>query len=129
MTINPESFILAMEKEVANYHTPVVDLIALQTRDPFKVLVATILSARTKDETTAGASRRLFNVAPDIYSLAVLSEDKIRELIHPVGFFNNKAGYLYRLQHLFQISRTDENRHWHPCPVLSDCYKPQLLRA
>ena len=61
------------------------------------MLVATILSARTKDETTAVASRRLFNVAPDIYSLAGLSEDNIRELIHPVGFFNNKAKYLSRL--------------------------------
>lgn len=97
MGINPESFLQALEQEVANYKTPVVDLIAVQTRDPFKVLVATILSARTKDETTAGASRRLFNAAPDIHSLAGLSEDKIREFIHPVGFFNNKANYLSRL--------------------------------
>lgn len=97
MPINLESFLLALEQEVASYHTPVVDLIAVQTRDPFKVLVATILSARTKDETTSKASRRLFNEAPDVHALAGLSEEKIRELIYPVGFFKNKAKYLYSL--------------------------------
>ncbi|MCD6273205.1 MAG: endonuclease III [Deltaproteobacteria bacterium] len=97
MGIKLESFILALEQEVANYHTPVVDLIAVQTRDPFKVLVATILSARTRDETTARASRSLFNEAPDIHALADLSEKRIRALIRPVGFFNNKAKYLYGL--------------------------------
>ena len=97
MDINLESFISALEQEVANYHTPVVDLIAVQTHDPFKVLVATILSARTRDETTARASRSLFNEAPDIHALAGLSERRIRALIRPVGFFNNKAKYLYRL--------------------------------
>jgi len=92
-----ESFLQALEQEVANYHTPVVDLIAVQTRDPFKVLVATILSARTKDDTTAKASARLFKAAPDIHALAGLSEEKIRKLIRPVGFFNNKAKYLKSL--------------------------------
>jgi endonuclease III len=97
MSMKLESFILALEQEVASYHTPIVDLIAVQTRDPFKVLVATILSARTKDETTTRASRRLFNEAPDIHALAGLSEQRIRALIRPVGFFNNKAKYLHRL--------------------------------
>jgi len=97
MDIKLESFLLAVEQEVANYHTPVVDLIAVQTRDPFKVLVATILSARTRDETTSRASRRLFKEAPDIHALAGLSEKRIRKLIQPVGFFNNKAKYLYGL--------------------------------
>ena len=95
--MNLESFLLALEQEVASYHTPVVDLVAVQTRDPFKVLVATILSARTKDETTAKASARLFKEAPDVHSLAGLSVEKIRKLIKPVGFFNNKAKFLRNL--------------------------------
>ncbi len=94
MKITLEDFILALEKEVADYHTPIVDLIAVQTRDPFKVLVATILSARTRDETTALAAGRLFKEAPDIHALAALNEKRIRALIRPVGFFNNKARYL-----------------------------------
>lgn len=86
-----------IKKEVATYQVPVVDLIAVQTRDPFKVLVATILSARTKDETTAAASKRLFARAPDAPSLGKLSEDRIRKLIYPVGFYKNKAAYLAAL--------------------------------
>ncbi|MEK6822191.1 MAG: exodeoxyribonuclease III, partial [Nanoarchaeota archaeon] len=47
-------------KEVQSYQVPVVDLVKVQTDDPFKVLLATILSARTGDRTTAEASARLF---------------------------------------------------------------------
>jgi len=90
-------FIERLKKEVAQYRVPVVDLMAVQTRSPFKILVATILSARTKDEVTAAASERLFKLAPDIKALDSLSLDKIRELIYPVGFYKAKAKYLYHL--------------------------------
>ncbi len=86
-----------LKQEVADYQVPVVDLIAVQTRSPFKVLVATILSARTKDEVTAQASERLFREAPDADHLAGLSQDHIQELIFPVGFYKSKAGYLAKL--------------------------------
>lgn len=91
------SYIAAVKKEVETYDVPVVDLIATQTKDPFKVLVATILSARTKDETTAKASERLFKTAPDLASLQELSEEEIRNRIYPVGFYKSKAGYLAKL--------------------------------
>ena len=47
MTFPIDEAVSRLEKTVAALHTPIVDLIAVQTRDPFKVLVATILSART----------------------------------------------------------------------------------
>ncbi len=97
MSIDIEAFLKIVAHEVADKRVPIVDLIAVQTRDPFKVLVATILSARTKDETTAAAAARLFASAPDLQRLAVLSEEKIAGLIYPVGFYRNKAGYLARL--------------------------------
>ena len=59
--------------------------------------MATILSARTKDETTAKSSARLFKHAPDAVSLAALSEEKIANLIYPVGFYNTKARHLTKL--------------------------------
>ncbi len=90
-------FIEAVKKEVQTYKVPVVDLIAVQTRDPFKVLVATILSARTKDETTASAAARLFKKAPDAPALSRLSEQDIQKLIYPVGFYKNKAAFLAAL--------------------------------
>jgi exodeoxyribonuclease-3 len=86
-----------LAREVATYAVPVVDLIAVQSNDPYQVLVATILSARTKDETTAAAAARLFKKAPDLRGLACLSEEEIARLIYPVGFYRNKAGYLARL--------------------------------
>jgi len=89
--------IAVLEHEVAGYRVPVADLVAVQTNDPFKVLVATILSARTKDETTAAAAARLFKKAPDIEGLRSLGEEQIAKLIYPVGFYKSKAGYLARL--------------------------------
>ena len=58
MTLAIDEIISILETEVKDYQVPIVDLIAAQTKDPFKVLIATILSARTKDEPTAAASRR-----------------------------------------------------------------------
>ncbi len=92
-----ERFIEILEKEVKDYQVPVVDLIAVQTKDPFKVLVATILSARTKDEVTAEASGRLFARAATVQELAELDEKTLQKLIYPVGFYKNKARYLAAL--------------------------------
>jgi exodeoxyribonuclease III len=86
-----------LEQEVQTYQVPVVDLIAVQTHDPFKVLVATILSARTRDEVTALAAARLFAKAPTLQALAALDEKTLQQLIYPVGFYKNKAGYLAAL--------------------------------
>ncbi len=94
MSIDIDLFLATVATVVKKQRTPVVDLIAVQTEDPFKVLVATILSARTKDETTAVASARLFKDAPDCTSLARLSEERIAELIYPVGFYKTKARHL-----------------------------------
>lgn len=97
MLINIDRLISMLEKKVVDYKTPIVDLIAVQTRDPFKVLVTTILSARTRDEVTARAAARLFARAPDITGLARLPAKKIARLIYPVGFYNTKAGHLKKL--------------------------------
>jgi len=83
--------------DAAKYQAPVVDLIAVQTKDPFKVLVATMLSARTKDEVTAQAAGRLFAKAADPESLRRLGAEEISRLIYPVGFYKAKAAYLLHL--------------------------------
>ncbi|MEA3547917.1 MAG: exodeoxyribonuclease III [Thermodesulfobacteriota bacterium] len=103
MTFDIDFILKTLEKEVSVYAVPVVDLIAVQTKDPFKVLVATILSARTKDETTARASARLFKKADDADSLSHLPEDEIAKLIYPVGFYKNKARYLTKLPEALQV--------------------------
>lgn len=97
-----EQVILILEKETADYDVPVVDLIAAQTGDPFKVLVATIISARTRDEVTAAASRRLFARAANMKELACLSVAELEKIIHPAGFFRNKAKYLAHLPQVIE---------------------------
>ncbi len=97
MAIDIDWFLAIAAAAINNQQLPVVDLIAVQTEDPFKILVATILSARTKDETTASASARLFRHAPDVDALALLPEQRLAELIYPVGFYKTKARHLAML--------------------------------
>jgi endonuclease-3 len=71
---------------------PAVEKIAKdQQEDPFQVLIATMLSAQTRDAITAAASSRLFRVARTPASMAKLSEARIQELIYPVSFYRHKA--------------------------------------
>ncbi len=77
--------------EVKKWHVPVVTLIALQDKDPFKVFMSTIISLRTKDEVTIEASKKLFAILgkpSDIYNVS-LSE--IEKAIYPAGFYKRKA--------------------------------------
>lgn len=62
--------------------------------NPFQTLVATMMSARTNDDTTVVAAKRLFAKAPDAKGLVQLSEDEIVKLIYPVGFYKTKAKQL-----------------------------------
>ena len=59
--------------------------------DPFRVLISTILSARTRDTVTEAASERLFSYYPDANSLSKAPIGKVAELIKPVAFYNHKA--------------------------------------
>ena len=70
-----------------------VNAVAAETDrpDPFRVLVSTIISLRTRDETTLAASRRLFETAATPAAVATLPVERIEELIYPAGFYRNKA--------------------------------------
>jgi endonuclease-3 len=65
--------------------------------DPYKTLISTLMSARTKDDTTLLAAKRLFEKAPDISSLCKLTQSKIENLIYPVGFYKTKAKHIKNL--------------------------------
>jgi endonuclease-3 len=62
--------------------------------DPFKILIGTLLSARTQDATTHAASERLFRVARTPRAMARLSVREIERLIYPVSFYRNKARFV-----------------------------------
>ncbi len=73
---------------------PVVTLIALTSRDPYRVLASCVLSLRTQDGTTAAAAQRLFRIAPTVDALAKARVADVRKAIYPVGFYNTKAQQL-----------------------------------
>jgi endonuclease III len=79
-------------KAIHGLAEPAVEKIARdQKEDPFQVLIATMLSAQTKDAVTAAASSRLFRVARNPQSMAALSAARIEKLIYPVSFYRTKA--------------------------------------
>ncbi len=86
-----------LEKHFHSVRTPVVDLIQAETKDPFKVLVATILSARTKDATTAKTVSELFKVVNVPEDLNDISYDMLDRIIWQVGFHREKARHLKQL--------------------------------
>jgi endonuclease-3 len=86
-----------LREEFGKRNAPIVDLIATQTQDPFCILLATMLSTRTKDETTAQACERLFRVVRQPHDLDRLSVRDIEKLIFPVGFYRTKARHLKEL--------------------------------
>ena len=83
-----------LKKEYESHNAPIVEFVKVQTGSVFKVLLATILSARTKDQTTAGAAARLFKVVRTPSDLRHTPVGKIEKLIFPVGFYRTKARHL-----------------------------------
>ena len=72
-----------------------VEKVSKESReDPFRVLIATMLSAQTKDAVTDQASTRLFRVARTPRVMARLRHDRIEGLIYPVSFYRNKARHV-----------------------------------
>lgn len=80
-----------LREEYKKWNAPIVTLISVQTKDPYKVLISTLLSLRTKDDVTAKASYRLFEKADTPGKMIKLTENEIEKLIFPVGFYKNKA--------------------------------------
>ncbi len=72
--------------------TPSVTQISKSNKkNPFTVLISTIISLRTKDEVTLKSSEKLFEKADTPYKMILLTEKEIEELIYPAGFYRNKA--------------------------------------
>jgi endonuclease III len=92
-----------LKKHYGANKAPVVEFIAVQTKDPFRVLVTTILSARTKDETTSQAAQRLFAKVKNLADLRALPEAELARLIFPVGFYHTKAKHLKQLPEVLDV--------------------------
>jgi len=92
---NVEPVMRALARAIDGLDLPAVEKIAeSQQEDPFQVLIATLLSARTQDATTLAASTRLFKVARTPHALAKLTVQRIERLIYPVSFYRHKARHV-----------------------------------
>jgi endonuclease-3 len=80
-----------LDEEYERLEKPSVTLLAEKKRDPFRVLVSTIISLRTKDEVTVAASERLFAEADTPEKILSLSRERMEQLIYPAGFYRNKT--------------------------------------
>ena len=84
-----------LAREIQGLELPAVEKISeAQADEPFQILIATLLSARTQDATTHAASTRLFKRARTARSLARLPLGEIERLIYPVSFYRNKARHV-----------------------------------
>ncbi len=70
---------------------PSVSQVAENRHDPFRVLISTVISLRTRDEVTLAASNRLYELADSPQAIAGLDEEMIASLIYPAGFYKTKA--------------------------------------
>ncbi len=85
----------SLARAIAGLELPAIEKISNdQQDDPFQVLIATLLSARTQDATTHAASTRLFTVARTPRTMARLGVREIETLIYPVSFYRNKAEHV-----------------------------------
>lgn len=69
---------------------------------PFQLLIATILSARAKDEVTEVIAKELFKVYPDANSLAKARPKDVIPIIRRIGFYNNKAKMIISASKMIQ---------------------------
>ncbi len=86
-----KNIVRELKKSYNNYFTPFVTRVGSENY-PFKVLISTLLSLRTKDKVTEQATKNLFSLAKTPEEMLMLDEQQIQEAIYPVGFYKRKAG-------------------------------------
>lgn len=91
---NVESAFARMRARLEGIPDASVNQVATTTSDPFRVLVSTMISLRTKDDVTSAASQRLFEIAETPEEMADLPIDRIATVIYPAGFYRTKAKHI-----------------------------------
>lgn len=87
-----------LKREIRRWQEPVVGVVAKESsRDPFLILISTLLSLRTKDRTTREAGDRLFIIARTPDAMLKVPLKKLEQLIYPVGFYRTKAKTIHEI--------------------------------
>jgi endonuclease-3 len=87
-----------VKREIRQWEEPVLGVVSRESnRDPFRILIACLLSLRTKDKTTGEASGRLFALAYQPASMLALPLQKIEQAIYPACFYRTKAKSIHAI--------------------------------
>jgi endonuclease III len=97
--------VLKLIRETIHQNTALRNVSSASDSTPFRVLIATMLSARTRDPVTELVSAKLFRIYPDAKSLSRAKVSRVEKIIRPVNFYHTKA------LRLVQVSR-----------IISKCY-------
>ena len=81
-------------------YTALERLHKVQTARPFRILIATILSARTKDENTTKAADKLFKLYGTPQKLAKAKVKDVEKIIKSVGFYHVKSKRIIEVANL-----------------------------
>jgi endonuclease-3 len=87
--------IAQLVREAPAWRATAIAQVAEQRPDPFRVLIACLLSLRTRDETTEPAARRLFALGATPAALLRVPRSRIARVIYPVGFYRTKARVIH----------------------------------
>jgi len=96
------SLILSViEKSVNNYTIPLQEI--ANRMNKFQILVSLILSSRTKDQTTSLVMKRIIDKRLNSPSdFLKISQEELKKIIRPCGFFSLKAKYLKELSKILK---------------------------
>ena len=108
---NIDRVLATLERAVADWRVPIV---GHYRHDPYETLISCLLSLRTKDETTAAASARLFRLARTPRAMLRVPRRTIERAIYPVGFYRTKA------RTILEVSSVIVERHGGKVPGTID---------
>ncbi|MFX0170384.1 MAG: endonuclease III domain-containing protein [Candidatus Hodarchaeota archaeon] len=92
-----DAILTKLSQATKELNDPIVTQISKVKRDPFRILITTILSLRTKDEMTYKASHQLFMHADSPEKMIQIPREEIEQIIYPVGFYRKKAETIHAI--------------------------------
>ena len=105
--------LLKIERQTKKFKKPLVSTKTTKNK-PYQTLILCLLSLRTKDVITEVVGRRLFKIAPTPRDILKLTPSKLGKIIHPVGFYNNKA------KNIIETTKTITSKHHGKVPEALD---------
>lgn len=101
--MDSETIVVALERiqeVMPTWETPLVDAMGSAGESPYRILIATLLSLRTRDTVTAVVAPKLFAVADTPEKMLALPIEELREIIHPITYYNNKVDTIREVSRL-----------------------------